>query len=326
MGGRKKTRILWDRVFIAAFILILLIILIVSGFNKIFSNASDDSSEKDSTASSVLDDSSVSGNTYNANYDYLEYDNSKIFEGNLILINNTIPYTMNEPTDCVSVYENKTSDYYVKDTTVYLKPEVINALNTMTADFVAATGEKNLMVISGYRTKARQQELYDAELAKTNETVSTLVAMAGYSEHHTGLAVDFGVYPAGGVYKTYDGTGNFSWINENCHKYGFIVRYNADKVDITGIDNEPWHFRYVGKVHAIAMHELGLCYEEYMEYLKPFEFEKVHCTVQTADGEEHGIYYVPTGRLLTVVPVPKNSSYSVSGNNTDGFIVTMRTK
>ena len=58
-----------------------------------------------------------------------------------------------------------------------------------------------------------------------------------------------------------------TWLKNNCYKFGFILRYPEDKTDITGISFEPWHFRYVGRYHATRMHELGLCLEEYWDYL-----------------------------------------------------------
>ena len=57
-------------------------------------------------------------------------------------------------------------------------------------------------------------------------------------------------------------------VQENAEKYGFVERYPADKEEITGIDYECWHFRYVGRDNAAAMNELGMCLEEYVLYLK----------------------------------------------------------
>ena len=72
------------------------------------------------------------------------------------------------------------------------------------------------------------------------------------------------------VYKRqdYTGAGTCSWINQNCWKYGFIVRYTQEKQDITRYGNEPWHFRYVGEPHAYLIRGMGLCMEEYLSTLK----------------------------------------------------------
>jgi D-alanyl-D-alanine carboxypeptidase len=86
------------------------------------------------------------------------------------------------------------------------------------------------------------------------------VAIPGTSEHQLGLGVDInadGVNSAG--YEVYD------WLEAHCWEYGFILRYPEDKTDITGISNEPWHFRYVGQEAAEYIMSNGLCLEEYLE-------------------------------------------------------------
>lgn len=120
---------------------------------------------------------------------------------------------------------------------------------------------------SAYRTIAQQQEILDYRVqeyvddgmpwqlayAKARETV----ALPGTSEHHLGLAVDL------------LGDEAIAWLNEHCWEYGFIVRYREDKKHITGIIDEPWHFRYVGKDVAMEMKDLDLCLEEYLGAVEP---------------------------------------------------------
>ena len=119
-----------------------------------------------------------------------------------------------------------------------------------------------------FRAAERQQEImnnyiasYEAQglsHAAAVEKAHTIVAEPGTSEHQLGLAVDIvAEYGA-------DSTTTWQWLLENSWRYGFILRYPADKVDITGIDYEPWHFRYVGKEAAKEITERGLCLEEYV--------------------------------------------------------------
>ena len=89
---------------------------------------------------------------------------------------------------------------------------------------------------------------YEAARAKALQTV----AYPGTSEHHLGLAVDL------------LGDAAIEWLTEHCWEYGFIVRYTQDKYPITGIIDEPWHFRYVGTEVSLAMKDSGLCLEEYL--------------------------------------------------------------
>ena len=89
------------------------------------------------------------------------------------------------------------------------------------------------------------------------------VAIPGTSEHQLGIAVDINADTSKSsrddVYK---------WLEENAHRYGFIKRYPSNKTDITGVINEPWHYRYVGKEAASAIYSQGICLEEYIETLE----------------------------------------------------------
>lgn len=89
------------------------------------------------------------------------------------------------------------------------------------------------------------------------------IAKPGHSEHHTGLVIDFNT-----VTGDFRETGEYDWLQAHAHEYGFVQRYRADKTELTGIDEEVWHYRYVGKEHAMKMTELAMCLEEYCTYLK----------------------------------------------------------
>ena len=125
------------------------------------------------------------------------------------------------------------------------------------------------LINESYRTSQRQQEIMDKYIASFEsqgfshsnavEKAHSIVALPGTSEHELGLALDIiDEYNA-------DSTKLWQWLRENCWKYGFILRYPADKVEITGIDYEPWHFRYVGVPTAEEIMKDGLCLEEYLE-------------------------------------------------------------
>ena len=85
---------------------------------------------------------------------------------------------------------------------------------------------------------------------------------AGSCEHQLGLCADLHNLPEADV--SVGETEAFKWLRDNCWKFGFILRYPADKVDITGCSYEPWHYRYVGRYHAQKMYNEGLCLEEYL--------------------------------------------------------------
>lgn len=316
MRGRKKSKFLWRRIFFCLFILIILIWFIALLISNIFSKDKNNKSDSSLT-------SSKADNTINANYEYLETDSTLINAGNLILVNHDYAYTAPAPssgdlTNLVDYRQGLSSkNFSVKDNTVLLSNLIVNDFNTMMTDFAVNTNIKNLIVASGLRTKEYQQTLYDADLTKNNATVSTLVAIPGHSEHHTGYALDF----------SYNDNfkNNSKWLNENAYKYGFIQRYADDKKEITKIDNEPWHYRYVGQPHAYYMKENNLCLEEYINSLKQYTFTKEHLKINNFDGVEYEVYYIPATKEKTKIPAPKIcDNYSISGNNVDGFIVTVQ--
>ncbi len=139
-----------------------------------------------------------------------------------------------------------------------------------------AAQEENvwLWVASGYRSVEDQEEVLQREITlhmsqdgmtreEAQETSLKTIARPGYSEHHTGLAVDLN-----DVSDNFEATEEYKWLKAHAPEYGFVQRYRSDKVDKTGIDNESWHYRYVGREHAQEMERLDMCLEEYVEYLK----------------------------------------------------------
>ena len=116
---------------------------------------------------------------------------------------------------------------------------------------------------SAYRTIKEQTEIleirtqehmeeFDLTFEEARKMALDTVALPGTSEHNMGLAVDL------------LGKEAIAWFQEHCWDYGFILRYTAEKEPITGITDEPWHFRYVGKDVALDMKDSGLCLEEYL--------------------------------------------------------------
>ena len=130
-------------------------------------------------------------------------------------------------------------------------------------------GIKNIWAQSTYRSIEYQKGLYEKSInkylkqGKSQEEAQKLtdeyINRPGTSEHHLGLAVDFNNVDEG-----FENTKAYEWLLENASDYGFILRYPKEKEDITGIEYEPWHWRYVGPEHAKKMKEQNLCLEEYV--------------------------------------------------------------
>ena len=147
-----------------------------------------------------------------------------------------------------------------------LVSEARSAFETLSED--AKKEGMNIIAMSSYRSYDYQVNLYDNYVATDGkEAADTYSARAGYSEHQTGLAVD--VYNKVLPYTSFEETEEFNWMQENAYKYGFILRFPKDKVNITGYQYESWHYRYVGKEAAKYIHNHDLTLEEY--YVKKVE-------------------------------------------------------
>ena len=117
-----------------------------------------------------------------------------------------------------------------------------------------------LYISSGYRSYDYQAGLYQRYVDRSGKAeADRYSARPGHSEHQTGLAFDLNT-----ISDEFKDTEEGKWVAENCHKYGFIIRYPEDKESVTGYMYEPWHIRYLGTETATAVYESGLCLEEYL--------------------------------------------------------------
>jgi N-acetylmuramoyl-L-alanine amidase len=113
-----------------------------------------------------------------------------------------------------------------------------------------------------------------------------------------------------------------SFLSERAAEFGFVLRYTDEHSGSTGVGGDGFshYYRYVGTPHALFMEAHGLSLEEYLHYIK--RYSDTHLYVSTPDTE-YEIYYVPCNSEKTVIKVPKNEKYVISGNNFDGFIITV---
>lgn len=186
-------------------------------------------------------------------------------------------------------------------------------------------GYEEIVPVSGYRTLEEQIDIYNTSLIVNGEEFTKkYVAEPDCSEHQTGLAIDLGKkskdidficpeFPYEGICQRF---------REVAIKYGFIERYKEDKKYITKISGEPWHFRYVGYPHSEIMTESNLALEEYVEFIKQYKH-----------GENPYIFTVGNRKILvsykeyigedTTIELKDDELYKISGNNYDGFIITV---
>ncbi|MCL2562586.1 MAG: M15 family metallopeptidase [Oscillospiraceae bacterium] len=182
------------------------------------------------------------------------------------------------------------------------------AKQAITDLFAAAerAGIHNLFIASGFRSDAEQRQLYE------NAADRSFVMPPGHSEHQLGLAAD--------ILSTDDlismtGSDEARWLAENAPRFGLIRRYPHDKQDITGVAYEPWHFRYVGRVHAWYMSTHDMVLEEYIQFLQTSGGLEL-----TLDGRHYYVLYQRPEHGM--IFVPEDLSFKVSTANTGGYIVT----
>lgn len=281
-------------------------------------------------------------------FDSVSTSNTEVHEGDLILVNYENAYITPASLDLKNAYEDRTGvtetgRLKVAKTTISMQSQAFDALERLVVELMSDTGCSDLMISSGYRTVEEQQDIYAGYVESNGaDYAKAYVADPGYSEHHTGLACDLTFYTAEG-YSVPISEHEFGyWLGENCMKEGFIRRYPENKADITKISYEAWHFRYVGIPHAYAITSLGFCLEEYIDYIRDFtsDTKMLHVTpdmkvgeVEVAEIAEKGVeggwlvYFVPASEGdRTDIPVLRGNryeSYEISGNNSDGFIVTV---
>jgi len=171
------------------------------------------------------------------------------------------------PDNLIITDQNENNFHNYQDPT--LKPMVNDYVNSY---FMMMKEDMNkigldIIIDSGYRSYQYQQNIWDSRVKDIGlEETKKLVAPPGASEHQTGLAFDIGIIKNNQY--TDDVTENdeeVKWLIENCHKYGFILRYPKGKEDITGYSFEPWHYRFVGIELATIINRFNLTLEEYYQ-------------------------------------------------------------
>ncbi len=225
------------------------------------------------------------------------FEEGQLYIGNLLLLDKNHTYKGTPDVESMQTYKDRpkksdgknTYTVYNQNTSLCLGSEALAAFNKMAADFYSQKKNDNLIVFNAYDTSDNEQ---DAVF-----TAGTAVALGYWGEN---------AEPTFGISKK----GDFAWIYNNAAKYGFVN---------ISAEGSSTVFRYVGKEHATAMKTNGWSFAEYLDHLKANTTPEKPLSV-TASGEVYAIYYLPNTGILTV---PKNT-YTVSGNNVDGYIISTK--
>ncbi|PZE19014.1 VanY-A/VanY-F/VanY-M family D-Ala-D-Ala carboxypeptidase [Paenibacillus xerothermodurans] len=237
----------------------------------------------------------------------IQVTKDQIYKGNLLLVNKHYPVHPEgvEP-DAVALakHQELVNGFVLLDNSIRLSRSLVQKFTTM-IEAAEKDGVNRFLISSGYRDNKEQNELYQQMGAE-------YALPAGYSEHNLGLSLDIGSTQAE-MSRAPEG----KWLKKNAWSYGFILRYPSDKTAITGIQFEPWHFRYVGLPHSAIMYEKDFVLEEYLDFLK-----QQKSITTTIENQVYEIFYYPISKNTTI-HVPANGRYEISGNNMDGVIVTV---
>ncbi|ACK95099.1 D-Ala-D-Ala carboxypeptidase VanY [Bacillus thuringiensis] len=243
-----------------------------------------------------------------ANTERKEITKEQIYKGDLLLVNRDYPVKKDSiRSDIININHNSelVRGYVIFDRNLRLSKDVVKKfLNVV--DAAGKESVNHFLISSGYRDFQEQKQLYE-------KMGSDYALPAGYSEHNLGLSLDIG-----STQKKMEKAPEGKWIEENVWKHGFVLRYPKNKSNITGIQYEPWHIRYVGLPHSAIMQKKNFTLEEYLEFLK--EEKEVSTEVE---GKKYTVSYYKVSEN-TKVNVPANKQYEISGNNMDGVIVTVQ--
>lgn len=253
----NKIKIIFKMIFIFL-LLIMSIILIVKVNTK---NIITSSEVIEETTKNELEGNSTSDEKININ----EINKSSVNDWNLILVNKENPIPENYSVNIVKIEDNFEVDEKIKEST-----------EKMLAD--ARASGINPEICSAYRSTKYQTTLYNNKIneylrkgfnmEQATEQAAKWVTTPGTSEHEIGLSLDIIDNSYQILDENQENTPVQKWLMEHCYEYGFILRYPTEKRDITKINYEPWHYRYVGVKDAMIIKEKGYCLEEYIEFLK----------------------------------------------------------
>ncbi len=229
-------------------------------------------------------------------------DDAHIHSGLLVQLDASHPYT-GDAAELIT-FEGKNETYRMKRMDLSTRPEVLEAMNTMGTAYMAVSGVADLMVYSTTKPYDVAGSLYPTSLP----------------DRKSGYCIDLCQLNEDGTISKFSEP--HEWVKNNCWKYGFVLSYPEKDAEASGVEYAPYHLRYVGTVHAGLMHENNLTLAEYYDYLKNHDYTVP--LYYTVGDTMYTVYYVEAQSGGTDVPVLEKKEYEISGNNTDGFIVTIR--
>lgn len=328
---RKNYRVRYDRIIFVVIILVVLVLLLSSCIsscgkkedNPAVSDASSTSPVEDERETTQADENEPGESNGSATppasmgYATISKDSDDIHTGDMILVNGEHACEF----DVAQIEEGTSADisfvtiksildtkespkhYTASDWEVGLDRTAAYAMDAWFEGFYDATGNRDLRMIRGYNAESEDPDF------------------------RTGRTLTVGIYPESGSSNFYSADGEYAWLAEHAAEYGFVQRYPEGKESYFG-DNITSRtgatFRYVGVAAAVYMAENDLCLEEFLEEIKTHSIDTM--LMVKSGAAEYGMYYVVANASspTTSFSVPSGDlTYTISGNNIDGFIITV---
>lgn len=239
----------------------------------------------------------------------------QIHTGSLILINANHPYRSDATQQHLAPVNRESSHIVLHD-------RVVNVLSALMQKL---QGWDQITAVSGWRSMEEQVDIFESSLRENGRSFTEkYVALPGHSEHQTGLAIDLALKQEtiDFIRPDFPYTGICQRFRQQAPSYGFVERYPQGREAATGIAHEPWHFRYVGIPHAEIMAKHSFVLEEYLTFLKNYPYG-ISPYLHNVRGNQIMVSYLKANvAAQTQITIDDTVPYSISGNNTDGFIIT----
>lgn len=238
------------------------------------------------------------------------FTNDKVYKGNLAVVTskNNAP-DIDEDALKQIAYTRESSVYPLKDWTLVAYEEAILNIEKLIVDFYKDVPDNDLAVWNGY-----------LPVDEVSEDSAQIDLVTGYS-------LQFALYAEGGSSHSFSDT-EYSFLKDKAPLYGVIRRYAEGKEGYTNHEASSSVYRYVGLAHSGYMNHYNYCLEEYIAKIKSEGVLEFESTLATDKGSKYVVYYVPMDKSsnTTYVPVPTGGvyEYDVSGDGSEGFIVTVK--
>ena len=235
--------------------------------------------------------------------------------GTLVVVNSDTPYVAPaDQSNLIALWDNETPvNMYFDIQQTSMDKDALDAMAAMVLDFQKETDLKNVTVYKAFLSPEELDGLPADHLTGLGCLLKLVTEepMEGEHEFET---------PMMAKYHDLSEDEACMWLTENCHKYGFVLRYPADKASVTGVSDYADYFRYVGIPHATYMAEKGLCLEEYVQLLKGHTVSNP-LTVTVGDVS-YQIFYADISQSASVY-YPAYHEMTWSGVGKNGVVLTL---